>query len=401
MSKKKKAAETIIPTNDTNNYSVAAILEVNKILGIPTMLWGRSGTGKSSHLNQYAIDNGMDVILIEGISINPSLSAIPKITEDRVRILLTDWLAKACEATRPTLLFIDEFNRVESNMAFNLLTNVLLARQYQGHKISPHVQIVAACNYEEEDNGVRDLPDALYKRIMHLEWAPNLKSIISYMPIPQEYKEALLMSDACIDMSFTPYFKESVISKLNNNPRQTSRAINFYSMSKEKGLNESQIFSGMLGMIGESVHIILPLISQVNEKIPDFNNKNFFDKCDDLYKKGKGQELISTFQLRAESDPETTAKAILILGIPEIITALKPQLEKVSLRGYLEMNGQCIFINPEVNVKGCLKRQKQTPEIIEKYSVYKDSPASYNTWVFLLTQLVFDENAGKFITKSG
>jgi len=392
-----KKSRKKVPTKKGNAYSVSSILEVNRQLGVPSMLWGRSGTGKSSHLVQYAQDNNMDIILVEGIAIQPSLSAIPKITEDHVRILLTDWLHKACIANKPTLLFIDEFNRVESNMAFNLLTNVLLARQYQGHSLSEHVQIVAACNYEEEDNGVRELPDALYKRLMHLEWAPDLSSVIKYMPIPTEYKEALASSEACIDMAPVPFFKQSVITKLNNNPRQTSRAVNYFILGKQKGLSESQLFEGVQGLIGEAVHIIMPLISQVNEKIPEFEDENFFNICEEWYAKGKGQELIQTFKLRAERDREETATYVLMLNIPEIISAMTTDFLDLKLPLILIRNSSMYYIDVNLKDKDSMKRMPYDEGKLSKFKYSKNDLLLYPAFVTFINQLRFDEKEGKMI----
>jgi len=347
------------------------ILKVANKINLATCIWGSSGYGKTSLASQYGKENGLDLILIEGIAINPSLTAIPVITEEEVLTKLTSWLHKVCSATKPTLLVIDELNRVEHPTVFSMLTSIVLQRQFMLHKIPDCVQIVATCNYESEDSNVREIHDALYKRFCHLEHNPRASECVSHMQLDEEIQEALVNSDI-ISSSTHDFFDEEVVEKLNSNPRQIETACHFFKNAEE--LDHATIKTALRGIIGVQAFKLYDVLSQVEDqfKLPPCSDFTILDVIKKFYNKGRGLEIIETLKLRAESNKLGVATVALLSEIPEIMSSLTSCLGNLEVPNYLELGDKAISYNPKILTDNCLKVGSN----IDK-PLYVESPLTY------------------------
>jgi hypothetical protein len=344
---------------------IKEILKVNSKLNLATCIWGSSGYGKTSLSLQYADENKMDLILIEGISINPSLTAIPVITDKEVETRLTTWLHKVCSATKPTLLLIDELNRVEHPTVFSMLTSIILQRQFMLHKIPDCVQIVATCNYESEDSNVREIHDALYKRLCHVEHSPDVKELVIHMEgVCEEIQEALIRNEI-LDLATHDFFEEEVISKLNANGRQVNFAIKFFLAAKDV-ISEAAIKTGMRGIIGSKSFKLFDTLSNTTvDIIPNFEDNGMLNKIRKIYSRGKGLELIETFKLRAEKDPKTVAEVALLTDIPEIISAMVTVVGSQPIRSIVYRDGELFSFNPTQRTDDSFKVVKATKKNVQ------------------------------------
>lgn len=351
------------------------ILNINKKLKIPTILWGCSGFGKTSVVKEYARKNNLKTIFVDAITVQPSLTVIPKINNEKVTLYPVPWLEEIVNAKEPTLLFVDELNRVESVSVFNLFISLFLSRKYQNLDISEHVQIIGACNYESEDSGTREIPDALMKRCMHLEWSPNKEEIIKNMNVNNNIKKNFFLLNLFSEKK--SLFKENVLSKLNINPRQLEKACLFFELANNT-LNNTIIEKCIEGLIGEGVSCIISSLQNSLQEIDlDFNNlKDFFNKVEELYNKGKTSEIIKFFEDKAQTeDIKKLAQIALLTNKAEIISSLLKIFKDVEVPTYMKMDGFVMIVdlnNPlsfkrleeDVPVKDQIKKGKIT------YSMY-------------------------------
>ncbi len=148
---------------------------------LPIMLWGSSGYGKTGIIKSFAEANGFNLIVIHAQYLDPLALFIPSTSEMKdlgfVKVYPSEILYRVFNAKAKTLLFLDELTRARED-TFNILTELLLDRSVFGYQLPPHVMIVAASNFAEEDTGVKDLPDAVMQRLTHMIHAPDEASIV-------------------------------------------------------------------------------------------------------------------------------------------------------------------------------------------------------------------------------
>ena len=112
--------------------------------GLPVLLRGRHGIGKSEVVYQVARDLGLPVVERRASQMTEGdLMGLPSINGDSTRWNAPDWLKQACE--EPCLLFLDEVDRacVEVRQGIFELTD---SRKLNGWHLHPQTRIFAAVN---------------------------------------------------------------------------------------------------------------------------------------------------------------------------------------------------------------------------------------------------------------
>lgn len=164
----------MIPTTDP--LALSGFLAAFHAADIPLFIWGPPGAGKSAVVAQYAAAAGMDlcdVRLSQYESVD--LRGIPVPDEPSST---TRWFPPSTlpfNATRPTLLFLDEILHAQPSVqavAFQLV----LDRRVGEHRLPPHVYIVAASNRHSDKAGVNQLLAPLANRFAHVEVTPTLEA---------------------------------------------------------------------------------------------------------------------------------------------------------------------------------------------------------------------------------
>lgn len=148
-------------------------------LGIPVLVWGRPGVGKSSFLEALARDDFPVLTLIASIHDPTDFSGLPVFSEGRVNYAVPEWVEQLKAGGRG-ILFLDELTTAPPSVQAALL-RVVLERQVGFHPLPPGVRIVAAANPPDLMSGGWELTPPLRNRFVHLTW---------HLP-PETYIEAL------------------------------------------------------------------------------------------------------------------------------------------------------------------------------------------------------------------
>lgn len=136
--------------------------------GIPVLLWGRPGVGKSSFLEALHTPDFPVLTLIASIHDPTDFSGLPVHHEGKVRYAVPEWV-KTFEDKGVGLLFLDELTTAPPSVQAALL-RVVLERKVGFHPLPPAVRIVAAANPPDLMTGGWELSPPLRNRFVHLQW---------------------------------------------------------------------------------------------------------------------------------------------------------------------------------------------------------------------------------------
>jgi hypothetical protein len=131
----------------------------------PVFIWGPPGIGKSSLVEQFAIEVGIDVVTLLGTQLAPEdLIGVPQIVDGKSRFCPPEQIARE----EPYLLFLDELNAssTEVQKAFYSLIHDRRLGNYKLHKNSI---VIGAGNRAHDQAIVRQMSSALINRMVHIE----------------------------------------------------------------------------------------------------------------------------------------------------------------------------------------------------------------------------------------
>lgn len=150
--------------------SVISELAIAVQSGIPVLLWGAPGVGKTSAITQMAevLDLHLEVV-IASVREPADFAGLPVIREAGVVMEPPAWAQRLAKAGRG-LLFLDEISTAAPAVQAALL-RVVLDRWVGDMKLPDGVSVVAAANPPEQAAGGWDLSAPLANRFCHLTWA--------------------------------------------------------------------------------------------------------------------------------------------------------------------------------------------------------------------------------------
>ncbi len=137
--------------------------------GVPTLLWGPPGTGKTTTIR--AIASALELhceTIIASIREPADFAGLPIPSEDGVRLAPPNWAVRLFRAGRG-ILFLDEITTAPPAVQAALL-RVVLERVVGDITLPEEVAVVAAANPPEQAAGGWDLAPALANRFCHLKW---------------------------------------------------------------------------------------------------------------------------------------------------------------------------------------------------------------------------------------
>jgi hypothetical protein len=209
------------------------------------MLWGSSGYGKTSIIHDFAATNNFDLCMLHAQYLDPLALFIPSTGEMKdlgyVKVYPSEVLHKIFSAKRKMVLFLDELTRAREE-TFNILTELLLDRKVFGYKVPDHVLMIAASNFSEEDNGVRELPDAVMQRLTHLIHAPDAPT--SAKSLKSQLAREILSTDSRL---VRPPGRFPIFDLLKACPRQID-ACGLLAESGLRGDDLADVCRGRLGI---------------------------------------------------------------------------------------------------------------------------------------------------------
>ena len=164
-------------TQDTTAATQRQTLEAMQILltvGVPVLLWGDPGTGKTATVERYAAEMGWAVEPVIASLHDPTdFGGLPIRNGNTVTFAPPEWAHRITERDGVSLVFLDEVNTATSATQ-NALMRMVQERRVGYLDLGDRVRFVAAANPVEQNSGAWDLSAPLANRFAHLDWPLRL-----------------------------------------------------------------------------------------------------------------------------------------------------------------------------------------------------------------------------------
>lgn len=138
--------------------------------GIPAMIKGAPGVGKSDIITQACLATGADLIIEHPVVADPTdFKGLPFARKGQAEFLPFGSLRKIIEAKTRTVYFLDDLG--QAPVAVQAATmQLILARRINGHHVSDQVTFIAATNRHKDRSGVTGILESVKTR-----WATILE----------------------------------------------------------------------------------------------------------------------------------------------------------------------------------------------------------------------------------
>ena len=149
-------------------------LQVLVSAGVPVLLWGDPGTGKTATVERYAAETGWSMQSVIASLHDPTdFSGLPVRNGEGVIYVPPEWACRVAADDGVSLVFLDEINTATP------ATQNALMRMVQEHRVGylhlgERVRFIAAANPVEQNSGAWDLSAPLANRFAHLVWPLRL-----------------------------------------------------------------------------------------------------------------------------------------------------------------------------------------------------------------------------------
>ncbi|HHY79733.1 MAG TPA: AAA domain-containing protein [Thermoanaerobacter sp.] len=236
--------------------------------GIPVLLWGSPGTGKTSFVNSLGKQLGLPVeVVIASIREPSDFSGLPVLVNGEVKMAPPAWAKRLVEAERG-ILFLDEISTAPPAVQAALL-RVVLDRVVGELELPQGISIIAAANPPEEAAGGWDLSAPLANRFCHIYWdlSPNewiegfatgfKEEKIPLLPGSWKEKAAKTKSLITAFIHARPQLllqmpkEESQVGKAWPSPRSWEIAAYLYAAAEASGASEDVKTMLVSGSVGE------------------------------------------------------------------------------------------------------------------------------------------------------
>lgn len=137
-------------------------------MGVPVLLWGKPGVGKSSFINGLASETTEVVVLIASIHDPTDFSGLPFLQNGKMQYASPAWLEKF-QGRENGVLFLDELTTAPPAVQAALL-RVVCERMVGQHPLPASVRVLAAANPTSAMSGGWELSPPLLNRFCHLQW---------------------------------------------------------------------------------------------------------------------------------------------------------------------------------------------------------------------------------------
>lgn len=279
MSLAKQTKLSLTRTKLLLKYNFRQFLEAGPGGYLPLSLWGHAGIGKTSILNQVAVELSEELSKERGVKVRINvrsfqmsamqpfdLSGYPMIDEttypgQRVQRFATpEFLIEAgmADENTYTILFFDEWNRARTEM-HNAFMGYIDGRGVNGHKIPKNVFCAAAAN-PVTDNGdygaVTECDDqAILDRLTHINVVPTASEFLDFL---HSTKEAHPAMQAFLEEDKARLAKNdfdgmtNTIRDTNRGQLDTAKAVKFLAEIKDVEDKKTLITAVARGILGDS-----------------------------------------------------------------------------------------------------------------------------------------------------
>ena len=142
--------------------------------GVPVLLWGDPGTGKTQTVERFAREAGWHMeSVIASLHEPTDFGGLPVRTPEGVTFEPPAWARRVAEHDGPSLVFFDEVNTA-TPATQNALMRVVLEGRVGELDLGDDVRFVAAANPPSQNSGAWDLSAPLANRFGHLRWLVTL-----------------------------------------------------------------------------------------------------------------------------------------------------------------------------------------------------------------------------------
>lgn len=140
--------------------------------GIPVILRGKPGVGKTAFLRAIASTTGRHLeTVIASVREPADFAGLPIIDQGRVRLAAPAWAHAVAEAGK-AILFLDEFSTAAPSVQGAVL-RVVHERVVGDFRLPVTVSVVAAMNEEGDSAGGYLLAPPMANRFVHIHWTVN------------------------------------------------------------------------------------------------------------------------------------------------------------------------------------------------------------------------------------
>jgi hypothetical protein len=144
--------------------------------GVPVVLWGSPGTGKTSVVRALGASFGWPVEVVVGSIREPTdFAGLPVVVDGGVRLAAPAWAGRLAAAGHG-LLFLDELTTAPPAVQAAML-RVVLERVVGDLELPPGVRVVAAANPPEQAADGWELAAPLANRLVHLDWPVDAAAV--------------------------------------------------------------------------------------------------------------------------------------------------------------------------------------------------------------------------------
>jgi hypothetical protein len=157
-------------------------LAVAVAAGVPVLLWGSPGTGKTSVVRALGTALGWPVEVVIGSIREPAdFAGLPVVHDGDVRMAPPAWARRLADAGFG-LLFLDELTTAPPAVQAAML-RIVLERVVGDLALPGEVRVVAAANPPEQAADGWDLAPPLANRLVHLDWPVDAKAVASGLAV--------------------------------------------------------------------------------------------------------------------------------------------------------------------------------------------------------------------------
>ena len=136
--------------------------------GIPTLLWGPPGSGKSSFVESMQRERFPVYTLIASLRDTTDFNGLPLAKGNRTHFLVPAWV-EDFEKHKQGVLFLNEINTAAPAVQAALL-RLVLERRLGSYQLPAGVRVVAAANLSEWAPHPWEIASPLANRFLHIEW---------------------------------------------------------------------------------------------------------------------------------------------------------------------------------------------------------------------------------------
>jgi hypothetical protein len=134
----------------------------------PVFIWGQPGIGKSSLVEEFAVQVGLECQTLLGTQLAAEdLIGVPRIIGDGDKARSRFCPPESIARDEPYVLFLDELNG-SSHEVQKAFYSLILDRRLGSYKLHPESVVIGAGNRSQDSAIVRPMSSALINRMMHV-----------------------------------------------------------------------------------------------------------------------------------------------------------------------------------------------------------------------------------------